>query len=37
MNGQAQYIITGDRDLLVLHPFRAVAVITVDEFLRQHL
>jgi putative PIN family toxin of toxin-antitoxin system len=37
LNGQAQYIITGDRDLLVLHPFRAVAVITVDAFLRQHL
>lgn len=37
LNGQAQYIITGDRDLLVLHPFRDVAIITVDEFLRQCL
>ncbi len=34
LNGEAQYIITGDRDLLVLHPFRNVLVITVDEFLK---
>lgn len=34
MNGEAQYIISGDRDLLVLHPFRDVLVITADEFLK---
>lgn len=34
LNGEAQYIISGDRDLLVLHPFRDVIVITVDEFLK---
>ncbi len=34
LNGKAQYIISGDRDLLILHPFRGVAVITVDDFLR---
>jgi putative PIN family toxin of toxin-antitoxin system len=34
LNGQAQYIITGDRDLLVLQPFRGVQVITANEFLR---
>jgi len=34
LNGEAQYIISGDRDLLVLHPFRDVVVITADEFLR---
>ncbi len=34
LNGEAQYIISGDRDLLVLHPFRNVSVITVDEFLK---
>lgn len=33
LNGIAQYIISGDRDLLVLHPFRDVLVITADEFL----
>ena len=31
LNGEAQYIISGDRDSLVLHPFREVLVITVDE------
>ncbi|MGV0028512.1 putative toxin-antitoxin system toxin component, PIN family [Phormidesmis priestleyi] len=34
LNGEAQYIISGDRDLLVLHQFRDVVVITADEFLR---
>lgn len=34
LNGEAQYIISGDRDLLVLHPFRKVLVITADEFLQ---
>ncbi|OUC12969.1 MAG: putative toxin-antitoxin system toxin component, PIN family [Alkalinema sp. CACIAM 70d] len=34
LNGEAQYIISGDRDLLILHPFRDVLVMTVDEFLR---
>jgi putative PIN family toxin of toxin-antitoxin system len=34
LNGAAQYIITGDRDLLVLHPFRGVLVMTADEFLK---
>lgn len=34
LNGEAQYIISGDRDLLVLHPFHDVLVITADEFLQ---
>jgi uncharacterized protein len=34
LNGKAQYIISGDRDLLVLHPFPDVLVITADEFLK---
>jgi putative PIN family toxin of toxin-antitoxin system len=34
-NGKAQYIITGDKDLLVLHPFRGIAIVTTDEFLNQ--
>jgi len=37
LNGQAQYIITDEMDLLVLHPFRDMAIITIDEFLRQCL
>lgn len=34
LSGAAQYIISGDRDLLVLHPFRDVLVVTIDEFLK---
>jgi putative PIN family toxin of toxin-antitoxin system len=34
LNGEAQYIISGDRDLLVLNPFRNVKVITVEDFLK---
>ncbi|MGK7897951.1 MAG: putative toxin-antitoxin system toxin component, PIN family [Xenococcus sp. (in: cyanobacteria)] len=34
LNGEAQYIITGDLDLLVLNPFRNVRVITVEDFLK---
>lgn len=33
LNGEADYIISGDKDLLVLHPFRHVAIITPDAFL----
>ena len=31
--GQAECIITGDNDLLVLHPFRGIDILTVQEFL----
>jgi uncharacterized protein len=34
LNGDAQYIISGDKDLLVLQPFRGVLVITADELLK---
>lgn len=34
LNGKAQYIISGDKDLLVLHLFRGVGVVTAEEFLR---
>jgi putative PIN family toxin of toxin-antitoxin system len=33
VNGGAEYIITGDQDLLVLNPFRDIKIITVKEFL----
>jgi|YNPNPStandDraft_1061719.scaffolds.fasta_scaffold05217_6 putative PIN family toxin of toxin-antitoxin system len=32
-NGRALCIITGDKDLLVLHPFRGIAVLTPRQFL----
>lgn len=33
VSGQAQTLITGDQDLLVLNPFRGVAVMTPRQFL----
>jgi putative PIN family toxin of toxin-antitoxin system len=35
VNGQAETIITGDQDLLALHPFRSIQIITPSEFLDQ--
>ena len=35
VNGQADTIITGDQDLLVLHPFRQIAVLSPRTFLDQ--
>jgi len=34
LNGQAEYIVSGDKDLLVLNPFRGVKIVTAEEFLR---
>ncbi len=33
-NGAATYLVTGDFDLLVLHPFRGISIISPDSFLR---
>jgi len=33
VSGQADVIVSGDEDLLVLNPFRNVAIISVGEFL----
>jgi uncharacterized protein len=33
VNGQADFIVTGDQDLLVLNPFRGVAILRPEEFL----
>ena len=37
LNGKADYIITGDQDLLVLKLFESVQIITIDEFLNLFL
>ncbi|MEX0268427.1 putative toxin-antitoxin system toxin component, PIN family [Leptolyngbyaceae cyanobacterium UHCC 1019] len=34
ISGKAEFIITGDKDLLVLNPFQAVQIITAEDFLR---
>jgi putative PIN family toxin of toxin-antitoxin system len=31
--GQATHIVTGDQDLLVLHPYRGIAIVTPRDFL----
>ena len=33
VNGQAEYLITGDKDLLVLHPFRKTQIFTAKDFI----
>lgn len=33
VNGKAECIVTGDQDLLILHPFREIPIITVAQFL----
>lgn len=34
VNGSAAYIVTGDSDLLVMNPFRGVAILTPAELLQ---
>ena len=35
VSGAATHIISGDDDLLVLHPFRGIAVLSAQDFLEQ--
>jgi len=35
INGQADAILTGDDDLLVLHPFRGIPIVNAPSFLEQ--
>ena len=35
VSGNATYIISGDADLLVLHPFRGIPIVTPQEFVSQ--
>ncbi len=37
VNGKAEFIITGDNDLLVLNPFRSIKIITPVQFLALNL
>jgi putative PIN family toxin of toxin-antitoxin system len=36
VNGSARCVVTGDQDLLALHPFRAIPVLTPAQFLELH-
>jgi uncharacterized protein len=33
LSGHADYLLTGDQDLLVLHPFRGIPIISPAQFL----
>ncbi len=35
--GRASAIVTGDRDLLRLHPFRGIDILAPAEFLARHI
>ena len=35
VSGNADAIVTGDADLLALHPFRGVAILTPQQFVKQ--
>lgn len=36
VNGQASTLITGDRDLLTLNPYRGIEILTPSEFLKKN-
>ena len=35
LSGKGSHIVTGDSDLLVLHPFRTISVLTPQSFLAE--
>jgi len=37
LNGEAQVILTGDDDLLVLHPFHGIEIVCPADFLRKQI
>ncbi len=36
VSGRAEFIITGDQDLLILNPFRDIQIVTVQSFLEKN-
>jgi len=37
VNGRANYLITGDKDLLLLNPFKTIPIIPPAEFMNLHI
>jgi uncharacterized protein len=33
LSGEADYVVSGDQDLLVLNPFRGIPILTPRDFL----
>lgn len=36
VNGNAEFIISSDQDLLVLNPLKSIEIITVEEFINKY-
>ncbi|MFM7579913.1 MAG: putative toxin-antitoxin system toxin component, PIN family, partial [Microcystaceae cyanobacterium] len=36
INGQAECLITGDQDLLILNPFRVISILSIGEFMKKY-
>lgn len=36
VDGKVDYIITGDKDLFILDPFRGISIVRPDEFLARY-
>jgi putative PIN family toxin of toxin-antitoxin system len=36
VEAEADFILTGDKDLLALHPFRGISILTARQFIDQH-
>ena len=36
LSGKADLIISGDKDLLVLNPFRSIEILSVEQFLKRN-
>ena len=37
LEAQPDYIVTGDSDLLVLHPYKGIKIITPTKFLKEEI
>jgi predicted nucleic acid-binding protein len=35
VNGHADVLVSGDKDLLQLHPFRGIAILTPSDYLER--
>lgn len=35
VSGQATHLVTGDQDLLILHPYRSTSILTPRQFLAE--
>ena len=36
MNGRADFLVSGDGDMLALHPFKSIQILTPSDFLASY-